>query len=184
MSVVTWLKREPQTTVGIALTIIQMLLGYIVVTASMIALIELIGSLVGFDAAYIDAYISAESARSGQKSAGMSLSWYWVTVVAIVVPLEEFVFRAVPLYLAARINQHHPSRIVLVAIISSVMFGRAHGGWDCVLIVGMAGLMYSALYLKCGGMRGAFWKPLLAASLAHFGWDCTTLVVSFMWLGT
>ncbi|MFC1638990.1 type II CAAX prenyl endopeptidase Rce1 family protein [Patescibacteria group bacterium] len=63
------------------------------------------------------------------------------------------------------------------ALLLPPLFGAAHGLWVFVLVQGVAGLLFTLLYLKCGGGMGKIWKPLLMCTLAHliidalaFGW--------------
>ena len=97
----------------------------------------------------------------------------------LVVPLEEeLLFRALPLWLVVRFA---PSwALIPTVLLTSIVFGIAHGDLTAILFQGVGGITFSLMYLKCGGMRGAFIKPLLAAAALHSalnGWiELETLI--------
>jgi membrane protease YdiL (CAAX protease family) len=80
-----------------------------------------------------------------------------------VVILEEVLFRLVPLGLA-RLFRASPRVMVLIAILSSIGFGLAHGSWTSILIQGVSGLCLSLIYLKAGGLSGRV--------IRGFDWSC------------
>ena len=59
------------------------------------------------------------------------------------------------------------SAVLPIAVISSVIFGLAHGHWYNVIIQGVYGLAFSAIYLKCGGLRGKFLTGTFCSTAAH-----------------
>lgn len=80
---------------------------------------------------------------------------------------EEFAFRFAPL--ALTFLKFGRSRMVLVAaLLSSIVFGYLHGGYDLIFTAGFDGLMFCFVFLKCGGMSGSLIKGLLCSFLAHF----------------
>ena len=84
----------------------------------------------------------------------------------LIAPLEEeFLFRALPLWVMVRLAPRWTLIPVIVAI--SILFGMEHGGFVGVLFQGVGALTFSVFYLKCGGMKGAFLKPFLAVTLLH-----------------
>lgn len=82
---------------------------------------------------------------------------------------EELIFRA-PLGIAAfYLDRLGRLPLVLVlALISSIIFGWLHGGWIFVCFQGVGGYLYSLLFLKCGGLKGYIFKPLVASTFAHY----------------
>lgn len=84
---------------------------------------------------------------------------------------EEVVFRGVPLWLVTRLRQSEDF-IPGVAVASSLIFGVLHdGGITSIALQGIGGLVFCALYLKCGGLRGAFLAPLTCAIILHMAWN-------------
>lgn len=75
-------------------------------------------------------------------------------------------------YLASRRRWAAPF-VLPLALLLPPLFGIAHGMWQFVFIQGVAGLMFTLLYLKCGGGMGKVVKPLLICALAHFIIDGT-----------
>ena len=99
----------------------------------------------------------------------------------LLIPLEEeFLFRALPLWLAVRLLR--PWALVPIVLITSVVFGFGHEGAIGILFQGVGGITFSLVFLKCGGMRGAFWKPFITAVLLHVavnGWvELESLITS------
>jgi membrane protease YdiL (CAAX protease family) len=72
--------------------------------------------------------------------------------------------------------------ILAAAIISSLIFGLAHGGYDRLLFQGVDGMIESAVFIKCGGVlkrEGALslgrislpFQGLLAVAIVHFSFN-------------
>jgi hypothetical protein len=53
-------------------------------------------------------------------------------------------------------------------MILPAILGYLHGGWPNIVLQGFAGLVYSVIFLKFGGLEKHFVKGLLASSFAHF----------------
>lgn len=95
----------------------------------------------------------------------LSLKAFVITTCAEFI--EEFAFRFIPLALTFLIFGR--SRMVLVAaLLSSIVFGYLHGGYDLMFTLGFMGLMLCLVFLKCGGMNGSVIKGFLCSFLAHF----------------
>lgn len=71
-------------------------------------------------------------------------------------PLSVFVWLKLPTW-----------GIMLVAILLSVLFGLLHGNGYNIPLQGFGGLLYSILYLKCGGMQKKPGKAIIVTTLAH-----------------
>ena len=85
--------------------------------------------------------------------------------IVLLALIEEVIYR-LPLSIFVKLK--FPTwAIMIVAIILSVIFGLAHGNALNILVQGWAGLLYSILYLKCGGMQGKPGKAIFVTTLAH-----------------
>ena len=60
------------------------------------------------------------------------------------------------------------SQIALGVLGLSTVFGLLHGGILNILVQGVSGLLYSVLFLKCGGYQGRIGKPILCSTAVHF----------------
>lgn len=97
----------------------------------------------------------------------MSSFWAFTNFMIPVVMMEELIYRA-PLVLVA-----HFSRPLIIPsiLVSSVLFGWAHGDWTNIFVQGVDGIIFSVVFLKCGGMRNNLPKGLLSATIAHILFD-------------
>lgn len=78
---------------------------------------------------------------------------------------EELLFR-LPLAFFAWLRL--PLELVLcLAVLMSIWFGLLHGLAFNILFQGFAGLLYSILFLKCGGLQGKPSKALFVTFIAH-----------------
>lgn len=94
-----------------------------------------------------------------------TLLWWVILFPSALV--EEMFFRAPLSFVVPGLKR--PFLIMLVVFGFSVAFGYVHPlRWWSVPIQGVFGLMISVMYLKFGGIRGKFVKPLLCTSVAHF----------------
>ena len=93
--------------------------------------------------------------------------------IAVFAGVEEIIFRLmifapIIFVLSRRTNFGDIMSAVLpIAVIGSILFGLAHGHWYNVLIQGVYGLAFSAIYLKCGGLRGKFLTGTFCSTAAH-----------------
>lgn len=89
---------------------------------------------------------------------------------------EELLFRAPFLYLAVRY-----CRLFLLptVLISSVIFGYVHGDISNIFIQGVAGILFSVTFLKCGGMAGKFLKPTLSGMVFHAVLNGSNFIILF-----
>lgn len=94
----------------------------------------------------------------------------FVIVLLILAPLnsilEELLFRAPWLTITGKLFPRSGATVI-VAVISSIIFGWVHGGVATIPLQGVTGMALSFCYLKCGGQDGKFWKPYLVAVVIH-----------------
>ena len=81
--------------------------------------------------------------------------------------IEEVIFRGLPTFFARRIFGERVAVILIIAVMSSVVFGWIHGGPIKVLMQGVCGFIFYLIFLKCGGMRGKYAKALIASTMTH-----------------
>jgi membrane protease YdiL (CAAX protease family) len=92
-------------------------------------------------------------------------------LVLVILPIaalgEELVFR-LPLALFI----HHDARpvtILIAALVLSVLFGGAHGGWWQIPVQGVGGFIFCLAFLKCGGLKKKYGKALFSGTAIHLG---------------
>jgi len=88
----------------------------------------------------------------------------WLFVIAGPV-VEELIFRW-PLYVLYGITENAPL-VAVAAIISSTIFGYAHGDMTNVLAQGTVGFFLSVLFLKSGGLQYKPSKAFIVCVIAH-----------------
>lgn len=102
---------------------------------------------------------------------------FWVMLFEAAM-IEELLFRT-PLTFIVRILKH-PLLVMLAVFGLSGVFGYIHQmSWWSVPIQGFFGVMISVMYLKFGGARGKFIKPLLCTSMAHFSANALLFLVQY-----
>lgn len=108
------------------------------------------------------------------------LSVELVLSLAFMASLEEFIFRFIPFMIGSmRTYTLTVRRAVVITIISSIVFGYAHGSQINILIQGVVGVFFCAVFLKCGGYNGNFFKGFAASSVAHFLYNLTLALLAF-----
>lgn len=113
-------------------------------------------------------------------SSGLSLNpATLLPVLAVGALIEELICRA-PLTLAAHISNRAGIRWfpLVSAILLSILFGVLHGSVANIAIQGVAGIVYSVIYLK-SNPRG-FWKAIFFSTYAHIAYN--SILVSIMYL--
>jgi membrane protease YdiL (CAAX protease family) len=89
---------------------------------------------------------------------------------------EEAVFRLFPLGLA--VNVWGASyKVIAVALISSAIFGVLHGNLYNIFYQGVGGLLYSLVFLKCGGMNRNYGKAVCCSTGAHFTFNASIFLI-------
>jgi membrane protease YdiL (CAAX protease family) len=158
----TWVADEPTTPRKISDVITDVGLLAVVWTVLAVTAIRLFG-------------LSPTADAPSSENPGTTLDWLasieFFLGAAIV---EEIIFRLLPLYLAWRLvlvwrlGAKSVPLLLVVAFVSSVLFGYVHGGLLRLPVQGASGIFLSLVYLKCGGVRGKVLVPLAASSITHF----------------
>jgi len=87
-----------------------------------------------------------------------------VTVIAPII--EEIIFRVIPLSVTIFIFKTSWP-ILVVAIVSSFIFGHTHGGYEFIPIQGVLGITLCVVFFKCGGLQKKKIKATGATMLTH-----------------
>ena len=176
MNIAQWLQEEPRGVRQTLRTGVFVWLSMVVFTVCVAGSISVIAVLLGVDTTdalrHFGMFLDPTEELQYFK---ITPSLDSIVHLSIAAPLEELLFRALPLLLVIVLVTKRLSGVITVAVLSSGVFGWLHGGWGYVPFYGMIGLILSALFLKCGGMRGAFEKPYLVASLTHLAINLTNL---------
>ncbi|MEI6346062.1 MAG: CPBP family intramembrane glutamic endopeptidase [bacterium] len=99
------------------------------------------------------------------KLADLALLTTWVRIIIEDPLMEEILFRGPLAAVAYKYKQFE--RVIAWTLISSILFGLAHGGPANILMQGLGGITYSVVFLKSGGLHGNPLKGLLASSSCH-----------------
>lgn len=136
--------------------------------------------------------------QSDSKDSIPIMSLDFIILMALVAIIEELLFRVVPLSLAAlvvystvfllnRFYQKHidASRIVIKAALiatipASVIFGYAHGGLPNILVQGLGGIIFSIVYIKCGGTGKGILTGWKSSSILHFLVDVIIFLIAYI----
>jgi len=107
-------------------------------------------------------------------------------ILPIAVIIEELIFRIAPLIIAVRLFDTL-WKVLIVGILTSIVFGFAHGSIAHIFLQGIMGMLYVILFLKCGGLSGKpgqylkkYSKASLAVIAAHMIHNGILLAVSFI----
>lgn len=93
---------------------------------------------------------------------------------------EEALFRFSPLFLAVELNC--PLwLIILIAMISSMIFGYVHGNAYNIFIQGIGGFFTCLLFLKCGGLQSNYQKAFGTVIASHYLFN-TVIIASIFFL--
>lgn len=108
------------------------------------------------------------------------LTWKFPGQIFSLAVIEEVTFRFVLLGGAIQIwGATWP--VLLVMVISSIVFGLMHGGPVNILLQGVSGVVFSIVFLKCGGFDHAFLMALMVAAITHCIFN--TIVAFFNLIG-
>jgi len=95
--------------------------------------------------------------------------------------LEEVGFR-LPLLAASDLPPKKQPKIMAVMIVGlSTAFALPHGGWPHLMIQGIAGVTYSLVFLKFGGLRGNPFSALMIVTALHALHNLVGLAI-YIWL--
>lgn len=108
----------------------------------------------------------------------IELTWHTPFWLLLFVVIEEIAFRLFPLIITIELNWSL-SRILLVAVAISVIFGVLHGGALYIFVQGVFGFVYSLMFLKCGGLNGRYFKALATTTTTHFLWNGTLATLAY-----
>ena len=105
------------------------------------------------------------------------LTWNFLLMLFLVALVEEIRFRGIPIMLAHLANAFFGGKtfwLLLTCLISSWLFGLAHGSYLNLITQGAMGLVFCFVFLKCGGYQRPFkkhLKALAATTLVHFTYN-------------
>ena len=99
--------------------------------------------------------------------------------------IEELIFRAIPMLLVfvsfiffPYLEKEKDKVILLVLLISSAMFGHAHGDYTNTVMHGGGGVLFFVFFLKSGGYNGKIFIPLIATTLLHFSMNLIVVLLA------
>ena len=102
------------------------------------------------------------------------LTWFFPVFLFLAALFEELIFRLLPLLVGIAIlhgydieekSSYYPRLILMFS--AAIIFGYAHGSWVNIFLQGFAGLVFSLVWLKCGGLQKRWVKATLCSTLAH-----------------
>jgi len=117
-----------------------------------------------------------EASVSETKDSIKMISLYLPCFLYASAALEEILFRLIPLTFAVEV-WGTSKKVFLVAIVSSIIFGVLHGGYDHIFLQGISGFVYCIVFLKCGGLNENYIKGFLSSSTAHFLFNMTIVLI-------
>lgn len=89
--------------------------------------------------------------------------------------LPQFIFLAWVKFLKPAENEKNRF-LLLLCIVSSFVFGYAHGDYTNVLSQSVAGAMFFIFFFKCGGRTGKILIPLMLVTLLHFTSNASSIL--------
>lgn len=104
--------------------------------------------------------ISVPSSVDAMEKGFANYFWFTLFLAVIVAPLcEEFMYRLLPIRVVKKYTSD--MRIIwLVIMLSSTLFGLAHGSLANIFVQGATGLVFGWIYLK-----GGYWAAVLTHAL-------------------
>lgn len=90
--------------------------------------------------------------------------------------LEEVVYRFLPIFGVIEIYSLDFPTLILVIIFTSTLFGIFHGGFHFIFSHGPAGIIYSVVFLKCGGFHSHYLKAFIVTTVMHVMWNASIAV--------
>jgi membrane protease YdiL (CAAX protease family) len=116
----------------------------------------------------IDSYLISRHliAPLGAKHKIPILTWHFPFFLLYAAACEELVFRLPLGFLAERWGASY--KLLIGVILSSMLFGIIHGNPYHLLMQGVSGILYSMIFLKCGGSNRNYIKAFLSCIAAHF----------------
>ncbi len=93
-------------------------------------------------------------------------TFYFPFLIFLFALIEEMTFR---MPLAILVHKNKPVKTILTfAVFFSVIFGFLHGGIEHIFMQGVAGMVFSIAFLKCGGLQKKHVKALLTSTTIHY----------------
>jgi hypothetical protein len=159
---IDWVREEPQTLEDYAWAILTAFIAYLLV-------------IVGFQILVGTGILTPVFPLMP----GKAVAQYDPFTTIVLAPIrEEILYRAIPLWLAVRFTRDE-SLILGVVVASSLAFGIGHPlGAASIALQGIGGLISCALYLKCGGLRGAFLAPFSCVVIEHMAGNAFLVLIS------
>jgi membrane protease YdiL (CAAX protease family) len=168
-----WLRNEPKKLKQVFSTVLQalvMIAGWVVISIVAVKVLQITFKHHG---------VSDEVHALGHTLLSGPIGvLQFVFILGLDTLIEEFFFRALPLFVVVRYLRGRAWAIALVVVGSSALFGFMHGDLLHVPFQGVIGIIFSLSYLKCGGLRGAMVKPLTITWFIHFLWDTFVIYLS------
>ena len=107
------------------------------------------------------------------------MAWYAIPLVLMIIAIEELIFRFIPLTLAVSF-WGHSTKVLIIAILSSILFGLWHGSYHYVFIQGAGGFLYCIMFLKSGGFEKRFIRAGMVCLSLHTAFNAVVIILSFM----
>ncbi len=146
-------------------------------------LLKLLGMFMSLKIAYLGIvvliyrYLTISPQR---KDVGIKIISIELPVILLMsVIVEEIAFRLLPLLFAQEVLKLQLPGVLVVATISSVLFGWSHGSLSNIPIQGVAGIMYCVLFLKTAGLRKNYVKGLATTITTHYLFNISLAVIIF-----
>lgn len=91
--------------------------------------------------------------------------WIFLLIMFAFIPLEEILFRG---HLVLAVKKYGKSvKVLIVAVLLSVIFGWIHGGIIHIFIQGVNGFVWCLLFLKSGGFQQRYIKAFATTIAVH-----------------
>lgn len=106
------------------------------------------------------------------------LTWSFLPGLFCLALIEEFFFRFLP-SVCLLDRKSSDFDLLFFILLTSWAFGMMHGGKEHLIFQGVAGLLFSAVYLKCGGIKEKYFLGLLASTVVH---TCVNATIALLML--
>ncbi len=92
--------------------------------------------------------------------------------------IEELTFRVFPILLAFTVPimlSHGILKVIIFLFISSIIFGKVHGGWQNLMLQGIGGLVYSFVFVSFLLYNGLMAEAFVICWATHYLWNIRLL---------
>ena len=168
MDFMSWLEKEAKGYNVIAIVIGAVILDFILTVVVIYAM-----EVINFNISNTPTRFSVTETENSIKI----LSLYLPCLLYVSAAMEECIFRCMPLVPAVEICGTS-KMVLLVAVVSSIMFGVIHGGYDHIFLQGVGGFIYCIVFLKCGGFNENYTKGFLSSTTSHFLFNMTLMLIA------